>query len=336
MKYVLLAILIILLISLVIGQHIEEPFVLGTTGISYICTPNMPDYNSCVDISYIDATTSDSIHVKAKIKDNYYIDASGLLGIVPYGYTVSTDKHSFIPKTNAAKYESVIYGNTNAIIDASINYIQGLIASTPTSKKVLIDGYQQEIKDLQQQKINVINNNTTSSTSYNHDNLNITYHADPLAETPPDANSLAVGQMWIKDSNGELKSVPYGSVKNTTLYNASGSYVFNPPSYVPSYEESVFLSKGSNPFSLIENKSDSESDICTNTQSSAINRETKCNALDSTKCAKSNCCVLLGGQKCVAGNETGPVIQSNYSDITIANRDYYYYRGVCHGNCNRL
>jgi hypothetical protein len=44
---------------------------------------------------------------------------------------------------------------------------------------------------------------------------------------------------------------------------------------------------------------------------------------------------LFGGAKCVAGNDRGPSIQSNYSDFLVKNRDYYYYKGKCYGNCTQ-
>jgi len=43
--------------------------------------------------------------------------------------------------------------------------------------------------------------------------------------------------------------------------------------------------------------------------------------------------VLLGGQKCVAGNENGPTMKANYSDFLVLNKDFYYYQGKCYGNC---
>jgi hypothetical protein len=168
---------------------------------------------------------------------------------------------------------------------------------------------------------------------YNSDNVDITYHSDPTKETPPDANNLVVGQMWIKDASGNLKSVPYSEVKNTTLYYPSGSYVFNPPAYVPNYEESVFLSKLSNLPTVMTVNTPSTNDFCPGTVGSTIDRETRCNALDHSSCTKSNCCVLFGGEKCVSGDAMGPSIKSNYSDIMIINRDYYYYKGSCYGNC---
>jgi hypothetical protein len=59
----------------------------------------------------------------------------------------------------------------------------------------------------------------------------------------------------------------------------------------------------------------------------------KCNALPKGTCATTSCCVLVGGDKCVQGNEQGPKESLIYSDTTIKNRDVYYYQGKCYGNC---
>ena len=173
--------------------------------------------------------------------------------------------------------------------------------------------------------------NRTSNKAYNSDNLDITYHADPLKETPSDSNNLAVGQMWMKDLSGNLTAVPYSSQKNTTHYYPSGSYVFNPPAYVPNYEDSVFLSKLTNlPVVSDIPREHSHSD---NPSDSVIGCEASCNRLDKCACRKSNRCVLFGGEKCVAGDAMGPTNKSNYSDITVFNRDYYVYNNTCYGNC---
>jgi len=58
-----------------------------------------------------------------------------------------------------------------------------------------------------------------------------------------------------------------------------------------------------------------------------------CKNLDPTVCASTQCCVLLGGDTCVAGGSTGPLLPSYYTDPTIMNRDRYYYQGKCYGNC---
>ena len=43
----------------------------------------------------------------------------------------------------------------------------------------------------------------------------------------------------------------------------------------------------------------------------------------------------FGGTKCVAGDQNGPTLRNNYGDLTIKNRDFYYYKGKCYGNCER-
>ena len=310
---------------------------MGITGIASICTPDSPSYGdrtACFDISYVDTATRKIVQTKAQIADGYFIDASGFLEIVPYGYIVSSDKHSYITKTNTSAYGKASVENTNSDIDRRINELQTLIRATLPSDNATIQDLQTQIDELKQQKVTTImESNQTSNTSYNSDNLDVTYHTDPTKETPPDANNLLVGQMWINDASGNLQSVPYSDVKNTTHYYPAGSYVFNPPAYVPNYEESVFLSKITNLPTVIAVNLPQTIDFCADTESSTINREIRCNALDSKTCGSSRCCVLFGGEKCVAGDSMGPSIKSNYSDRTIINRDYYYYKGTCYGNC---
>lgn len=64
------------------------------------------------------------------------------------------------------------------------------------------------------------------------------------------------------------------------------------------------------------------------------NIDEKCGKLPNEVCASTSCCVLLGDQRCVQGNKQGPTNKGVYSDTTIKNRDAYYYRGKCFGNCS--
>jgi uncharacterized protein YdcH (DUF465 family) len=309
---------------------VPTPSVLSIRGISKICTPDTPGYSDksiCYDISYIDQNMKLITNSKAQIQDGYFINANGLLEIVPYGYMVSSDKRSYSAKTNTANYEQPYFTNVNTIIDASINRLQDIIK---TANARDIKGYENQIVYLENQKLSVKDDNKISNKRYNSDNFNITYHTDPTKETPTDANNLVVGRMWINDEYGNLKSVPYDDVKNTTHYYPSGSYVFNPPAFVPNYEESVFLSKVSNvpTFTILDNKDQYKG--------SRLDNELRCNASDKHRCMRSGNCVLFGGEKCVSGDQMGPTIKSNYSDITVINRDYYYYKGTCYGNCPYL
>ena len=281
--------------------------ILAISGITSICSPNSVEYGNntiCYDISYVDPPTGNTIRTKAQIEPGFFINSDGLLQTVPYGYVASSDKRSYSAKTRASIYQEVSFTNTESEIA-------------------------NKIKDPE----NVIDNSKTSNKNYNSDNLDITYHSDPTLETQTDSNNLSIGQMWITGPDGNLAAVNYNEDKNTTHYYPAGSYIFNPPKYVPNYEESVFLSKMTNLPTVTGVDSPNAGDFCSDTKGSTIDREAKCNALDKASCRKSNCCVLLGGEKCVAGDSMGPTIKSNYSDITIINRDYYYYKEKCYGNC---
>ena len=44
-----------------------------------------------------------------------------------------------------------------------------------------------------------------------------------------------------------------------------------------------------------------------------------------------DCCVLLKGDKCVAGNATGPIFLTD--DGKRVDQAYYYHKNKCYGNC---
>lgn len=75
--------------------------------------------------------------------------------------------------------------------------------------------------------------------------------------------------------------------------------------------------------------------FCEQNKHSALEIEKKCSTLGKDVCASTNCCVLLGNETCVSGNERGPSYQDHYRNPMIPNRDYYYYKGKCYGNCKR-
>jgi hypothetical protein len=316
-------------------EVVKEGFLVGKTGVSLVCAPNSPDVSGCFDISYVDSTTGVPKRISAQISPGYYIDTSGYLGTIPYGYTASRDKRSYAPVTNAAQYSLAVNVNENAVLDASINVIQAKINAKPPPDSFTLWNLKQQLAKLQQQKVTNMDSNQVSNSDYNSNNLDITYHADPLKEKQGDESAAGPGNMWVK-IDGKLVAVPYSDVSNTTLYNSPGTYQFNSTSYVPNYEESVFLSKLTNQptTSNVSNLPVNQQGFCESTKSSVMERDAKCNALDKNVCASTSCCVLLGGEKCVAGGQSGPSVKSNYSDTTIINRDYYYYQGKCYGNCS--
>jgi len=253
-----------------------ESFVAGKTGIDQICNleTNPTDYNNmavCFDICYNDTTTGKPVQVRAKIQSGYYIDASGYLEVVPYGNVASTDKFSYVPSTKKGLYEQAAVSNTNTKINAEIAKLKQQIASTSKEDTFTLNGLHQKILNLQQQQINTMDSSSTSNSNYNSDNFDLTYHADPTKQEQPDESYAGAGKMWMK-IDGSLVAVPYSDVSNTTLYNSSGSYTFNPASYVPNYEESVFLSKLTNQPTVAEthNLATNQNGFCASTQTSTM------------------------------------------------------------------
>jgi hypothetical protein len=120
-----------------------------------------------------------------------------------------------------------------------------------------------------------------------------------------------------------------------------GSFSNNTGNYVPNYENSIYLSKTTGqsymapviPLPALSSMPKNPLGFCGDTTQ---NLEQNCNSMPAGVCASTQCCVLLGGKKCVAGNQFGPTMGSNYSDMLIPNRDYYYYSGKCYGNCDKI
>lgn len=62
---------------------------------------------------------------------------------------------------------------------------------------------------------------------------------------------------------------------------------------------------------------------------SAIDKDANCKKLTKGNCATVGCCVLINGDKCVGGNESGPTyLSENGKDIDI---QYYLFKDQCRG-----
>lgn len=190
------------------------------------------------------------------------------------------------------------------------------------------------------------------STTYDAKNTDTIYHEDPTdpdyKERDGDGAVTNTGVHYQFDSTGKLVEVDYKESNFApVLYYMPGAYKFGSSNYVPNYEDSVYLSRVTRQSQTMDGtgtNSDNRAEIlntnstlggfCNATKNSKIEMEQKCNKVDLESCASTSCCVLLGGQKCVAGNENGAYMTANYSDYTLRNKDFYYYQGKCYGNCN--
>jgi hypothetical protein len=175
------------------------------------------------------------------------------------------------------------------------------------------------------------------STAYNIDNVDLVYHdtlEDLNAQT--DTYVTELGYTNVIGPSGQLEPIPMAPTQAQLLYYQPGSYPYGATSYVPNYEDSVYLSRltGQSSTMPIYGTPSQLGGFCKQNVAFPDKIEESCNSLNLDTCASTSCCVLLGGQKCVAGGANGPTMQANYSDRFILNKDYYYYQGKCYGNCS--
>ena len=163
---------------------------------------------------------------------------------------------------------------------------------------------------------------TSDGPAYNPYDINEVYHHNELNGQDKEKSHTVFNPIL------ELVDPP-------PIYYETGTYKVDPVSYVPNYADSLYLSKttGLSQTSPITDAPYLYSGFCKQDSSNKQLIDDKCRKLDKDVCASTECCVLLGGQKCVAGNDQGPSINNSYSDFTITNRDFYYYTGKCYGNC---
>ena len=153
--------------------------------------------------------------------------------------------------------------------------------------------------------------------------------------TSDDNNNNNYDLQYHDDIQSQDVSGNWSKTLGNVIYNEPGSLRFGSSGYVPSYEESIFLSPVTglryNQPMYIESARDIG--FCEFNKNSVEKIEEQCSKLDKNVCASTGCCVLLGGSKCVAGNKKGPALKSNYGDTFIRNKDKYYHKGKCYGNC---
>jgi len=180
------------------------------------------------------------------------------------------------------------------------------------------------------------NSSSPDNTKYdNNPNDFPEYHetAEQI-KASPDYNEFKNGDIYVRDQTGNVVIMPGPSVQGSTTYYQPGSFKFGSSSYVPNYEDSIYLSKTTGLSSNATiNPPYNLGGICNQYKDQPLLLEEACQKLNGNVCASTSCCVLLGGSKCVSGNERGPAVKSNYSDTYVPNRDYYYYQGKCYGNC---
>jgi hypothetical protein len=245
-----------------------------------------------------------------KVYDNEKKTTNNKMAKVPSGYIATLDNADITPIKHSSQYTQLqTNGNTNS---------GNATVAGSTSKTT-----------------NLLNNK-----EYNAMDPDATYHLDSKFTDAPPENCT-----YMKDATGAIVCVPVkgnGTLPTTgngTLptYYQPGSFQFSSSNFVPNYEDSVYLSMSTGLYTvanvLPSATSSAMGGFCNAYIKSPTDLEQKCLKTDVNTCASTNCCVLLGGSKCVSGNASGPTMKANYSDRNILNRDFYFFNGKCYGNC---
>lgn len=156
---------------------------------------------------------------------------------------------------------------------------------------------------------------------------------NPSSSSGTDQNGVA----FVAGPNDTMVALnPTGLLASSSIYYEPGAYKFGSSTYVPSYADSVYLSKttGSSSASTYLDQATMKGGACSYFKDQPLKLEEMCNSTDKNNCGAMSCCVLLGGAKCVSGDANGPYNKTNYGDITVRDKDYYYHTGKCYGNCN--
>jgi hypothetical protein len=171
--------------------------------------------------------------------------------------------------------------------------------------------------------LNDVSNNFLNEYTYDANNLGLYSSINPEL-----SGQVKESEQKVFDPNLKLLD-PY------PVYYEPGSFPFASTGYLPNYEDSVYISQSTNlsQVAKITNAPYLQGGFCKQYAKDDQTRNAKCTSLTSETCASTECCVLVGGTKCVAGDSGGPTIKSVFSDVTIPNRDYWYYQGKCVGRC---
>jgi len=81
---------------------------------------------------------------------------------------------------------------------------------------------------------------------------------------------------------------------------------------------------------VIENLDSMADAFCKTEEGSQSSLNTKCQQLTNKNCNLTSCCVLLNGEKCVAGGISGPTFNTDKNGKSKP-FDYYYWQNQCFG-----
>jgi hypothetical protein len=275
------------------------------------------------------------------------------LSKLPYGYIVPyKTKESIIDGVSRKVFETDTEGNyivepktinykAKTGKDINITYNQyNPLPNVNTSEEKEINSIKENnppkgfLPDIIEDEVYLIDSELARKINYNVDLTTDYIPPDKEEDIKQAANTKT---MTVVGPNGDLIEVPFVPSQQFPTYNQPGSFIYGSSNYVPKYEDSIYLSSTTKLSTLgnVYPTSSSLGGFCNNYKTDPAKLEEKCNSIPTDQCASTSCCVLLGGSKCVYGDDLGPKMKANYSDKFIVNKDVYYYQGKCYGNCHR-
>jgi hypothetical protein len=148
---------------------------------------------------------SDAINIPADgvIPDGYYKIDDKTMKKIPYGYTINTEKNELLPTTQSSFW---------------VDYVK--------------------------KKDNVMDDPILNSNKYNSDNYNLSYHdSEETMKYQSGLYGSEFGTTMVLDSCGNKILIPYSEMQGYPIYYKPGTYKYGASTYIPNYEDSVFLSK---------------------------------------------------------------------------------------------
>jgi hypothetical protein len=144
------------------------------------------------------------------IPDGYYKISDTKMAKVPYGYKVNSTKDGLLAASQAAFWADYAknYDKTYGNVDLLTQEVDG------------------------------------TDTKYNNNNYDITYHDSPEdIQKQGGLFDASFGTVMVIDPYGNKLLIPYNPAQSLPIYYTPGTYKYGSSTYVPSYEDSVYLSK---------------------------------------------------------------------------------------------
>jgi hypothetical protein len=83
-----------------------------------------------------------------------------------------------------------------------------------------------------------------NSNKYNSDNYNLSYHdSEETIKYQSGLYGSDFGTTMVLDNCGNKILIPYSEMQGYPIYYKPGTYKYGASTYIPNYEDSVFLSK---------------------------------------------------------------------------------------------